>query len=249
MLWLFLSWGRCVAAGQTPAQRLDAAVNAYEHGGYLEAAAELTSLLYPLKLDSREQIVRAKLYLGMSYYVLERRDEAAQEFRDIYRIDPDWTPDPLWIPPEIIDFIEANRPENVVRPIEVPGLGEQLNDESFRPVVWQPQNLIPFGVAHFRHGDLRRGLSLAIGESALLSLNVATYWYLAINNTANNTPELARKLSIAKTVNWTSFSLWALVTAFGIGDAVYRYRDAPQAPSAFLWAEPGGGGLAFQVRF
>ncbi len=215
----------------TPRQRLDQAIIAYRNGGYREAAAELSRLLYPLKLTDREQIVQAKVYLGLSYYVLGRAEEAADEFRAVFKIHPKYGPDPLNIPPEIIRFIENLRPPPLEPPrtTAVPGLGEQVLLPDLRSPRFSALNLMPLGIPQFRHGDFGRGTALAATELSLLALNVSSYWYLWYwENTKQASEELRPCLFTARAVNISSFSLLALTLVVGSGDALYRYRKPPE---------------------
>lgn len=233
-------------AGTTPVQRLSQAIDAYQHGGYLEAAAELTALLYPLKLTNRQDIVKAKVHLGLCYYVLGRKDESAQEFRDVFRIDPNYQPDPLYIAPEMIQFIERLRPPppEVKRNPPVPGLGEQLSNTAFRPVQFNPGNLIPLGIPQFRHGDIKRGAALAGTELALLSVNVGSYWYLRYYNNTEQAEELYPYLVAARAANITTFTLLLVTISVGAGDAMYRYRNPPTSSSSLHFLPMVGPNMA-----
>lgn len=233
LLGLLLVVSPCLPAGAQsqvpPVQRLEQAIDAYQHGGYLEAAAELTALLYPLKLTNRVDIVRAKVHLGLCYYVLGRKDESAQEFRDVFRIDPAYQPDPLYIAPEMIQFIERLRPPppEVRRNPQVPGLGEQLASTPLKPIQFSPANLLPLGIPQFRHGDIKRGSALAATELVLLSVNVGSYWYLRYYNNTEQADELYPYLVAARAANISSFTLVLVTLSVGAGDAMYRYRRPP----------------------
>lgn len=236
-----------------PKAQLETAIDVYNHGGYLEAAALLNKLLYPLKLSETDDIVRAKVYLGLSYYILDRREYAEQEFRGIFKIDPQYQPDPLYIPEEAIEFIEGLRPPPPTHPnrTDVLGLGERIGAPDNEPTRFSPANLLPLGIPQLRNGDNGRGVTLMATELALLALNVGSYYFLEkYNDPDENSQEIYPILQTAKVTNISSFSLLAAVVAYGIGDALYRY-PAPDVTLNF-GVVPGpepGVFVSFQHRF
>ncbi len=249
VLWLFaLLFVVATASARTesPPDRLITAIDIYQHGGYLEAAAILTNLLYPLKLADRKAIVQAKVYLGICYYVLGRRDEAEDEFRGIFKIDPGYQPDPLIIPDEVIAFIERVRPPPTLSPptmgkAPLLGLGEKPVTTDIKPLTSSPINLLPLGIPQFWHGDTGRGVGLATAEVLLLGLNAGSYWYLKIYNDSSGLGQQSNYnyLIAAKTLNITSLSLLAVTLAYGMGDALYRYRPNRSMVSLHFSVLPG----------
>lgn len=222
-------------------EELQEAISAYEHGGYLAAAARLSALLYPLKLTDRRDIVTAKAHLGMCYYVIGRRDNAAVEFRAVFKIDPTWKPDPLKVPPELVTFIERLRPA-VARTAPVPGLGEDFQ-RPLQPIErFTYTQLLPFGVPQLLHQDYGRGLALAGIEATCLAANVSSYWYLRINAQSVPTDEAAyERLQVARGINYSSLGLLVVTAVLGTGDALVRYRNIPKVPELELKLMPGGG--------
>ncbi len=229
-----------------PREQLQTAIDIYEHGGYLEAAARLNKILYPLKLSEPEDIVRAKVYLGLCYYVLGKKDDAEQEFRGVFKLDPDYRPDPLYIPAEIIEFIEQLRPPppQTPRRTDVLGLGETLEAPPSGSFRFHAPNLLPLGIPQFRAGDTRKGLALLIGEISLLSLNISSYYYLKVFNDPHGVPpERYPSLLAAKATNITTLSLLAITMLYGAGDALYRYPPAPSEDEVGVGFIPGRHGL------
>ncbi len=209
-----------------PTEQLEKAINIYDHGGYLEAAALLNKLLYPLKLSRTEDIVKAKVYLGLCYYILGKRDEAGMEFRGVFKLDPDYQPDPLYIPEEVIAFINQFRPSPPPPPrrTDVQGLGETIEASDQVPFQFHAANLLPLGIPQLRNGDRAKGLSLMLGEISLLALNIGSYYYLQTYNDPNGVPpDRYPYLLTAKVTNISTFSLLALTVIYGMSDALYRY--------------------------
>lgn len=226
---------------RTPQARLQEAIRAYENGGYLAAATQLSALLYPLKLTLKADILQAKIHLGMSYYVLGRKEESTQEFKAVFRLDPTFKPDPLKVPPELVAFIEAQRPPPP-RTSPVAGLGEQLPPALPPPGRFQVLNLVPAGVPQLANGDYARGVTLATLQATLLTTNIASYWYLKQRVVEAPDEVLYGQLQAAKVINISSLGLLLATMVLGTGDALYRYRGTAGAPMSRieLRLEPGG---------
>lgn len=229
-------------------KRLDAGLKAFEQGGYLAAVEQLSGLLYPLKLTDKREIVLAKATLGMAYYVLGRRAEAGQEFRAIFRMEPTWRPDPLKVPPELVAFIEKQRPA-APRPQVVQGIGETLPMQEFQPPRSRVVNLLPLGLPQFLNGDPRRGILYASLHTSLLAANVGTYWYLRQGEGSVPADDAEyRRRQGAKVANIASLSLLTVTWLVGMGNAWVSYSE--HAPPVSLQLTPGGSAqLSFSGRF
>lgn len=239
----------------TPTQQLAEAVSAYEHGGYLEAAALLSRILYPLKLTEPADIVKARVYLGLCYYVLGQKEDAEQEFRGVFKIDPTYKPDPFYIPEEIISFMEALRPPPPMPPkrLDIDGLGERIEEAptSFRLAV-APANLLPLGIPQLRNGERGRGVALLVTQTLLLGVNVTSYILLErYNDPMGNSEALHSYLVGAKAINVASFSLLTLTVMYGVGDALVRYPAGNEPDSRLSPRVPHGStfALGFSRRF
>lgn len=213
---------------------LEEAITAYERGGYLAAAARLSALLYPLKLTDRKDIVLAKSHLGMCYYVLGRREDAAVEFRGVFRVDETWKPDPLKVPPELMTFIERLRPAPE-RAAPVPGLGEALQNRPNTTSRFSPKDLIPFGVPQLLRGEYGRGIALATVETSCLAANLASYWFLKANTQSPPADDAAYgRLQLVRGVNYASLGLLVVTAVLGAGDALVQYEPVAQLPAQSL---------------
>ncbi len=238
-----------------PTEQLARAIDIYDHGGYLEAAALLNKLLYPLKLSRTEDIVKAKVYLGLCYYILGKRDEAEMEFKGVFKLDPNYQPDPLYIPEEIISFINQFRPAPPPPPrrTDVLGLGETIEASDQVPFQFHASNLIPLGIPQLRHGDRVKGFALMAGELSLLALNLGSYYVLKVYNDPNGVPpERYPYLLTAKATNITAFSLLALTAVYGMTDAMYRYPPPQRDISVSMhvqWSPYPLVGIHFQRCF
>ncbi len=70
---------------------------------------QLRSLLYPMRLYSDGQVIDARKYLGLSYYLMNREQDMREEFQKLLYLDPDYQLDPFSIPPPIIEVFEHIR--------------------------------------------------------------------------------------------------------------------------------------------
>lgn len=238
---------------QAALQKLQAAIRAYEHGGYLSAAEQLNAILYPLKLTDRRDIVIAKAWLGMSLYILGRKIEAEQEFRGVFRLQPGWRPDPLKVPPELVTFIERLRPPPE-RPTALPGLGEELKvgelPTGLPPRISRREGghplwlaFLPFGVDQLMRPERGLGLALAVSQGALLGANLGTYaWLTAAAQGEPPTSSEYEQLVAIKALNLASFGLFSTVYVLSVGEALLR-EESPRPLSLHLSIGPTWLGL------
>ena len=101
----FLLIALCVAQPADPAGIEDAlrrAKNEYAYGNYEAAVEQLHALLYPMQLSTDEQVIGARKYLALSYYLLDRLDEVGEEFAKLLHLDPDYELDPYTVAPPVI---------------------------------------------------------------------------------------------------------------------------------------------------
>lgn len=168
------------------------AKNEYAYGNYDAAAQGLRSLLYPMRLYSDEQVIEARRYLGLSYYLLDQKTETRQEFTKLLFLDPDYELDPFTVAPPIVELFEAVRKEN--QPIldgirehkSETKLGEDLVRGFRRTVVVNRTErsdiatFLPFGIGQFQNGDIFWGATFAALEAALLGLNLGSYLWLSL---------------------------------------------------------------------
>ncbi|MFA6035304.1 MAG: hypothetical protein WC889_20575, partial [Myxococcota bacterium] len=89
--------------------RLKHGVYAYEHGDYAEAVETLGSVLNPVKLTSEDDIITARKYLGASYYFAQKKNEAAEEFKKLLLLRPDYNLDAFLFPPPMVLFFDEIR--------------------------------------------------------------------------------------------------------------------------------------------
>jgi hypothetical protein len=175
-------------AQQPPAVSFDRGRTAFERGEYSRSIEILRPLLYPeIRLDTEGQVVQAHRMLGVAHLFDKQNDLAAQEFRKLLQLRPDYRFDPLLDPPQVVDFfngvlhgyeeelnrIEARRRqaardrEAVLSPRGGPEVIERhVVHNSFSI------NFIPFGAGQFQNGERAKGWVFLLSEAALAGVSV-----------------------------------------------------------------------------
>jgi hypothetical protein len=178
--------------GQPPTATFERGRTAFERGEYQRAIETLRPLLYPeIRLDREGQVVEAHRMLGVAHLFEKQNDLAAQEFRKLLQLRPDYRFDALLDPPQVVDFFngvlhdyegELTKIEAKRRQAEVE---EQRQREAFErakngPLVVEKRfarnsftiNFIPLGAGQFQNGQRRKGWIFLLSESALAALSV-----------------------------------------------------------------------------
>lgn len=199
----------------------------YAYGEYRRAAKEFSSLLYPLKLTDKEEILKAHQYLGICYFLLDEKVAAENEFGSILRIEPGYSLDPLFTPPEIVGFFD-----NLKKAAE-----QEARTEARKRQALFALNFVPFGVGQFQNGHRVKGYVLLGTEGAALVTNILTY-YLRTTMEASPNHYLSQDVKLANKLQDTQIvAFWVFVGAgvYGIVDALWHFPTAAVSP-----AEHGG---------
>jgi tetratricopeptide (TPR) repeat protein len=215
------------------------AKNEYAYGNYEAAVDQLTGLLYPMRLSTDEQVIEARKYLALSYYLLDRLDQVGEEFAKLLHLDPDYQLDPYTVAPPVIEMFESIRrqlkPElDAIRQLKSDRKLEQplqpgVQREIERVIIEKSELALylPFGLGQFQNGDTGLGIAFAVSEALLLALNIGC-WLYAVEGVGNNYPEEDRLLVQALTVTqYASLALFGLTWTLGVFHA--RLHFEPQA--------------------
>ena len=176
----------------------------FDRGEYARAIEILRPLLYPeIRLESEGQIVQAHRMLGVAEIFQGDNDAAAQEFRKLLQLQPDYRFDPLLDPPQVIDLFngvlraheaEVANLEGKQREAARARQRDREECEKLRagPTVIEKRfgrnsfllNFVPFGAGQFQNGHRRKGwaflavqASLAAASVAALTTNFALYGF------------------------------------------------------------------------
>jgi hypothetical protein len=185
---LFVWFVIAAALAQPPSVSFERGRTAFERGEYSRAIEILRPLLYPeIRLDTEGKVVEAHRMLGVAHLFEKQNDLAAQEFRKLLQLRPDYRFDALLDPPQVVDFfngvlrdyedelgrIEARRRqaardrEAAERPHISPDVVEKhVVHNSFSI------NFIPFGAGQFQNGERAKGWVFLVSEAALAALSV-----------------------------------------------------------------------------
>jgi hypothetical protein len=181
-----------VLQAQPPSAVFERGRTAFERGEYARAIETLRPLLYPeIRLESEGQVVQAHRMLGVAHLFEKQNDLAAQEFRKLLQLRPDYRFDPLLDPPQVVDFFNGvlHDFEDELAKLEVKRkqaeLQERRQREAFErarngPLVIEKHyarnsftiNFVPFGAGQFQNGERKKGWTFLLSESALAGVSV-----------------------------------------------------------------------------
>lgn len=180
------------AATPVPTEELQRGKNAYDRGEFARAVEIVRPLLYPeIRLQSDHQMVQAHRILGVAYLFENQQDEAAEEFRRLLQIAPDYHFDPLLDPPEVVDFFNKIRKdyETELGQLEAKRReaerARQRDQEQCEKVRAGPKfierrvgrnsfvvNFFPFGAGQFQNGQRKKAWAFLSAESLLAAVSV-----------------------------------------------------------------------------
>jgi hypothetical protein len=177
---------------QPPTATFERGRTAFERGEYQRAIETLRPLLYPeIRIEREGQVVEAHRMLGVAHLFEKQNDLAAQEFRKLLQLRPDYRFDALLDPPQVVDFFNGvlHDYEGELTKIEVKRrqaeIEERRQREAFErarngPLVVEKRfgrnsftiNFIPLGAGQFQNGQRRKGWIFLLSESALAAVSV-----------------------------------------------------------------------------
>jgi hypothetical protein len=165
----------------------------FDRGEYGRAIEILQPLLYPeIRLESEGQIVQAHRMLGVAELFQGDNDAAAQEFRKLLQLQPDYRFDPLLDPPQVVDLFNGvlRDHEAEVETLEAKQREaararqrdrEQCEKLRAGPTVIEKRfgrnsfliNFVPFGAGQFQNGQRGKGWAFLAAEATLAAASVA----------------------------------------------------------------------------
>jgi hypothetical protein len=179
------------ASASSPAAQFGRGSIAFQRGEYGRAIELIRPLLYPeLKLSSEGEMVQAHRMLGVAHLFMHQNGLAAEEFRKLLQLRPDFRMDALIDPPMVVDFFngvlgeqeaEIAELDNKRREAEARAQKRQANGAPCPdPVVVERRtvrnsravSLLPFGAGQFQNGHTRKGWSFFAAETALGAISL-----------------------------------------------------------------------------
>jgi hypothetical protein len=165
----------------------------FDRGEYARAVEILRPLLYPeIRLEMDGQIVQAHRMLGVAELFQGNNDAAAQEFRKLLQLRPDYRFDPLLDPPQVVDFFngvlrtheqELTTLEAKQRDATRARQRDREECEKLRagPAIIERRfshrslavDFIPFGAGQFQNGHRGKGWAFLSAEAILAATSLA----------------------------------------------------------------------------
>lgn len=100
------------ALGASPVAELKRARDRFEYGDYKDAARVAARLIDDKVLSGESQLIEAYRILGLSYFYLDRPKDARSALVLLLSVDPDFTLDPFFHPPKLVEFFDQVKAEN-----------------------------------------------------------------------------------------------------------------------------------------
>jgi hypothetical protein len=168
---------------------------AYERAEYARAIEVLRPLLYPeMRLETEGQLVEAHRMLGIAHLFEKQNELAAQEFRKLLQMRPDYRFDSLLDPPQVVDFFNGVLRDYEGELSQLEARRKQADQEERQrrlayerakngPTVIEKKvarnsftvNFIPFGAGQFQNGQRRKGWGFLVSETALATVSVGAF--------------------------------------------------------------------------
>jgi hypothetical protein len=187
------------AAPASPSSEFARGKVAFQRAEYGRAIELLRPLLYPeVRLESEGEMVQTHRMLGIAHLFQRQNELAAEEFRRLLQLRPDFRMDALIDPPMVVDFFNsiiaqqeaeladlenkrreaeaaAERRRRMVPPCPAPTVIERRTVRNSRMV-----SFLPFGAGQFQNGQSRKGWGFFGAEVAFgaISLGALTTNFL-----------------------------------------------------------------------
>jgi hypothetical protein len=179
----------------SPSEEFDRGSIAFGRAEYARTIEILTPLLYPQpRLESEGAIATAHRMLGVAHLFQRQNAQAAEEFRKLLQLRPDYRMDPLLDPPLVVDFFNNILKQQEAAIADLMRKRKEAEDEEARrrrpPVIIERRlvrnsfalNFVPFGTGQFQNGQRGKGWFFLTTQSVLgavslgaLTTNFALY--------------------------------------------------------------------------
>jgi tetratricopeptide (TPR) repeat protein len=170
-----------------PTEDLTRARAIYDRGDYDEAAKILSPLLYPQSRGlNTSELKDAHRFLGISYFYLDRREQAKQELVALLYLDPDYELDPVIESADVYAFFESlkadlrDQLEAIRRQKQI---DEQKKQRPAKEILIIREihkrspiaNFAPLGIPQFENGQKAKGIFFLVAEAALGGTSVVMF--------------------------------------------------------------------------
>jgi hypothetical protein len=172
----------------------------FQRAEYARAIELLRPLLYPeVRLESEGEMVQAHRMLGIAHLFQRQNDLAAEEFRRLLQLRPDFRMDALIDPPMVVDFFNSIIAQQEAELVDLENKRREADANAERrrrlgatcppPTVVERRTIrnsrlvsfIPFGAGQFQNGHSRKGWGFFAAETVFgaLSLGALTTNFVA----------------------------------------------------------------------
>jgi tetratricopeptide (TPR) repeat protein len=241
-------------AAPAPEAVLKGAIDDFEFGEHAQAAEKLRTILEPIALESRENVIVARQYLGACYYLLGDKQKARNQFSMLLALDPQHRLDPAVFSPALVKLFEQVRAETGLAlkepaPPPPPAAGPPPPPPPPAVVTAPPPgytphspalSLVPFGVGQFFNRQPVRGALFATAEVGLFAAAAVTFAMFESLKVEEITPagevlqvyfrpEDVDQANRLQNIYLGTFWAGVVVVAAGIVEALISYpgNDAP----------------------
>ena len=247
-----------------PEAVLKGAIEDFAAGEHAQAADKLRTVLEPIALESRENVIVARQYLGACFYLLGDKQKARTQFSMLLALDPQHRLDPAVFSPALVKLFEQVRAETGLAlkdpaPPPPPATGPPPPPPPPKvvttppPPAYEPHSaalsLVPFGVGQFYNRHPVRGALFAtaeVGRLATAAVAFAMFESLKVEevNPAGEVlqvyfrPEDVDRANTLQNVYLGAFWAGIVVVAAGIVEALISYPGADVGPT--VSAGPAG---------
>jgi hypothetical protein len=174
----------------SPSGKLGEARDLFRSKDYDHAAEKLSALLYPTEqLAMTGELVEAHLLLGVCFVETGRPGEAKDEFKQVLRLEPSKTLDPLQFSTNARRIFDETKSEvdderrrlEIERQKEEDRLRVENYLKSLRPIEIHGigENFAPFGGAQFLEHRTVAGIAFFSGETLTFGVSAGIWLYLA----------------------------------------------------------------------
>jgi len=191
----------------------------YEHGDYARAVTFFTEALAkktPLKVKKK-----CYEYLGIIYFIQGDKEKSREFFMSLLDIDPDYSLDPLFVPPEIVLFfndLKSKRGQIVALSTPSP-----VSSATKQASLWKKISpYLPFGVGYLARGKRKKAIIFGIVQAFLLVTNISTYYYrrceLKKCSDKYYPPDVIGEAKTLQIIQLSAGYLWLGIWAYNIAD-------------------------------
>lgn len=215
---------------ETTNKKFEEASGYFDFGKYDECIKIVENLLHDNEIMNINFRLKSYQLLALSNFNLKNTENAKYYIKLIYLIQFDYKFDPVFIPPDFIDFantvLKKNKKEITKHKdfIEKYRLLKNPKKKTQTPEKYFYKNFVPFGVGQFQNGHSYKGYLIMGVESVVLTINIGSYILLKYYQKDDYTFENKEVATTGKIVNNSSFYIFLGLYVYGVVDSLVYYK-------------------------